>query len=255
MVAPLDKNDIALVMLSGHGQQLNDDPNRDRLSGKSQSYYCPVDAIMNRPETQFSLSHLVDEILAPNVGRKMLIVDACRDVPVDRSRGRGIEGRTVTLPEDTAIFFSCRAGQQSFEQPKLGHGLFTYCLLEGLRGEAVDEGELSWSGLVAHVNKRMSRPDLREYMPGRIKQVPIPAGALSYTVLGRVDAASTPSVRPVPPPVETEQHVFCRLAGGDGTSLTEGDASHDEPVHRHTRWNEVDRARLGGGLLRALFPP
>lgn len=187
MVADLGQNDVALVMLSGHGQQLNSDPDEVNLDN-SQSYFCPVDAVVNHAETQFSLSHLVDDILAPNVGRKLLLVDACRDIPVDRTRGRntkGIEGRIVSLPEDTAVFFSCRAGQTSFEHDELGHGLFTYCVLEGLRGEAVaPSGELAWSRLVAHVDERMQQEDIVKFMPGQQKQVPIPAGALPYTVLG-----------------------------------------------------------------------
>jgi uncharacterized caspase-like protein len=118
-----------------------------------------VDALVNRPESQVALSQLLDEILAPNVGRKLLIVDACRDVPVNRSRGRntrGVEGRVVALPEGTGVFFSCSAGQTSFERDELGHGLFTYCLLEGLRGAAASgNGDLAWSRLVAHVDERM----------------------------------------------------------------------------------------------------
>lgn len=199
MVAPLGQNDVALVMLSGHGQQLNSDPDAVDLD-KSQSYYCPVDAIVNRPETQFSLSHLVDDILAPNVGRKLLLVDACRDIPADRTRGRntkGIEGRIVSLPEDTAVFFSCRAGQTSFERDELGHGLFTYCVLEGLRGSAVSaSGDVAWSALVAHVDRRMSEPDIVKYMPERMRQVPIPSGAMPFTVLGKVAVKATPIQHP-----------------------------------------------------------
>jgi sulfatase modifying factor 1 len=210
MVAPLGERDIALVMLSGHGQQLHPDPNADPNNtdfDKFQSFYCPYDAVVNHPETQVSLSQLVDEILAPNVGRRLLIVDACRDVPTDRSRGRntkGIEGRVVTLPEDTAIFFSCRAGQVSFENDDLGHGLFTYCLLEGLRGAAVSpEGELPWSSLVAHVDRRMQQPDVVKYMRGGVRQVPIPAGALSYTVLGKLEVRSPAGQPAVPTPTPT----------------------------------------------------
>jgi tetratricopeptide (TPR) repeat protein len=209
MVEPLGQNDIALVMLSGHGQQLNPNPDPSQPNvafNTSESYYCPVDALVNRPESQFSLSLLMDEILAPNVGRKLLLVDACRDVPVDAARGarntKGIEGRIVALPEDTGVFFSCRAGQMSFEREELGHGLFTYCVLEGLREKAVVDGEIAWSSLVAYVDRRMQQPDLTRFMPASLKQVPIPAGAMPYTVLGHVTTSQaaplgTPSlVRP-----------------------------------------------------------
>ncbi|MCA9052555.1 MAG: SEL1-like repeat protein [Planctomycetaceae bacterium] len=187
MVLPLGQPDIAVVMLSGHGQTLKRQPNAQSLG---EAYYCPVDAVINRPETQFSLSHLLDNILAPNVGRKMVLVDACRDAPPDVTKGarnpKGIEGRIVSLPEDTAVFFSCRAGQLSFERHELGHGLFSYCVVEGLRGAAANRGEISWATVVAHVGQRMTDPDLTKYMPDSLPQVPIPAGAMPYTVLGRV---------------------------------------------------------------------
>jgi uncharacterized delta-60 repeat protein len=205
MVAPLTKNDVALVMLSGHGQQLLADPQELDLN-KSQSYYCPVDALVNRPETQFSLTHLTDEILAPNVGTKLLLVDACRDIPADSTRGarnsKGIEGRVVALPEDTGVFFSCRAGQMSFERHELGHGLFTYCLLDGLRGAAARDGEIAWADLVAHVNRRIVQPDLSGLMQAGVRQVPIPAGAVPHTVLGVVKA-STPTPVPAAAPKPT----------------------------------------------------
>jgi formylglycine-generating enzyme required for sulfatase activity/uncharacterized caspase-like protein len=199
MVEPLGQNDIALVMLSGHGQQLNPnpDPNQGNVDfNTSESYYCPVDALVNRPESQFSLSLLMDEILAPNVGRKLLLVDACRDVPENIARGarntKGIEGRVVALPEDTGVFFSCRAGQMSFEREELGHGLFTHCVLEGLREKAVVDGEIAWSSLVAYVDRRMQQPEITRYMPAGLKQVPIPAGAMPYTVLGKLHGSEAP---------------------------------------------------------------
>lgn len=37
---------------------------------------------------------------------------------------------------------SCDRAQQSWEFPELGHGVFTYYLMRGLRGEAADEGDL-----------------------------------------------------------------------------------------------------------------
>jgi sulfatase modifying factor 1 len=212
MVAPLGKNDIALVMLSGHGQQLLADPNDVDIT-RSQSYYCPVDARLNDPNSQVSLSHLLDDILALDVGRKILLVDACRDIPADSSRGsrnaKGIEGRRINLPEGTGVYFSCSAGQMSFEKAELGHGLFTFCVLEGLRGEAASAaGDISWSRLVAHVDDRMTQPDLVKLMPPQLRQVPIPSGALPQTVLGHVQprtvvnvATPAPRVMPTSPAV------------------------------------------------------
>jgi len=221
IVKPLGKNDIALVMLSGHGQQLLADP-RELDFSKSKSYYCPVDARFNDPDSQVSLSHLVDDILALDVGTKLLLVDACRDIAADQSRGgrnaKGIEGRRIDLPEQTGVFFSCSAGQMSFERPELEHGLFTFCLLDGLRGKAARDGEIAWADLVAHVNRRMVQDDLTKLLPESVRQVPIPAGAVPHTVLGHVSARVSPTTpTPVPPPVpsssETQARPFVNSVG------------------------------------------
>jgi hypothetical protein len=55
MVAPLGERDIALVMLSGHGQQLHPDPNADPNNtdfDKFQSFYCPSDAGVERDDRE-----------------------------------------------------------------------------------------------------------------------------------------------------------------------------------------------------------
>jgi len=226
LAAPLSKNDMMLVMLSGHGQQLvivQPDGRR-----KDEAFYCPVDAVAGDAATLFSLSHLVDDILAPKVARKMLLVDACRDSPSDPARGsRGIQGRVISLPEDTAVFFSCRSGQESFERDELKHGLFTYCILEGLRGKAAQDNEIDWSGLVSHVSRRMGQPDMRRLMPADRPQVPIPAGGIPYTVLARITTSPPePEKPPAAPdlldsPFDEKQAVAKRRAWAQYQQLDE----------------------------------
>ncbi len=47
---------------------------------------------------------------------------------------------------------SCDRGQQSWEFPQLGHGVFTYYLIQGLRGEAADsQGVIEADGLYRYV--------------------------------------------------------------------------------------------------------
>ncbi|MDA1017733.1 MAG: caspase family protein [Planctomycetota bacterium] len=185
LVRPLTKDDVALVALSGHGQQL-------QVTGadgkpKDDSFFCPLDAVKNDKDTLFSLSYLIDEVLARNVGRKLVLVDACRNVPKDPSRGaKGIQGKVYALPEDTAVLFSCRAGQESFESDELQHGVFTSCVLDGLRGAAARDRQVSWSDLVAHVNRRMASSEIKRFVPSGRRQVPIPAGGVPFTVLGEL---------------------------------------------------------------------
>lgn len=204
LVSPLNKKDMMIVMLAGHGQQFKtmvNNPNGERIE-KEDSYYCPVDAIKSNPEYLFSISHLVDAILAPNVGRKMILVDACRDAPKDA--GRGVQGRVVALPEDTAVLFSCRAGQQSSENDILQHGVFTHCVLEGLRGSATRSDELSWGDLSAYVTRRMASKEIKQYISEHRPQVPIPAGGISYTVLGKSTSGTSPAPQKVTPSISNQ---------------------------------------------------
>jgi hypothetical protein len=192
-VKPLGSKDVMLVMLSGHGQELNGD-----------AYFCPVDAVSNDAATQVSLTRLIDKTLAPNVGRKMLLVDACRDVPRDQSRRpRGIQGRVISLPEETAILYSCRSGQTSLEDDQFKHGLFTECVIEALQGAAARKGEVSWFDMVAHVTKRMEDDDMRKLI-GEAGQLPIAAGGVRHTVLARITIKPDPTPTPNRPRGESE---------------------------------------------------
>ncbi len=188
LVEPLGDDDLMLVMLSGHGQQLKFPDPADPKKEKDDGFYCPYKAVPSEPKTLFSLSHLTDDILRPNVGKKLVLVDACRDMPKDPGRGaKGIQGKTIALPENTAVLFGCRSGQQSYEDDKLGHGLFTHCLLEGLRGKAAREGRLTWSGLATYVEDRLSDDDMKALMPKSSPQEPIAAGGVGQLVLARID--------------------------------------------------------------------
>ena len=96
LVKPLGKKDVMLIMFSGHGQTLHPDSkvvpsleNLDQFTG----YFCPYDAVLNDAESQVSLNFLLDDILKENVGRKLLVLDACRDIPQDRTPGsRNVRG-------------------------------------------------------------------------------------------------------------------------------------------------------------------
>ncbi|QEG01355.1 Serine/threonine-protein kinase pkn1 [Stieleria maiorica] len=198
-VSELGADDLILVMMAGHGQQLKT-LGADGIPSED-SFFCPVDGVAGAADTLYSLSMLLDEQLIPNVGRRILIVDACRDVPDDV--GRGIQGNAmITLPEDTAIFFSCRSGQRSYEHADLKHGIFTHSLLEGLRGGAAREGKIVYSQLVSYVDWMMAKDQLRRYMPADAPQVPITAGGVPYAVLGQGQWSDEPSAPQKPQPEE-----------------------------------------------------
>lgn len=181
LTASLTRNDTVLVMLAGHGQQLR----VEKSPGEwiDEAFFCPVDGVKDQPESLCSISNMIDKHLCANAGQRMVLIDACRNKPFDG--GRGVQGQVISLPEETAVLFSCRAGQESFEREELQHGIFTYALLDALRGGAAREGKIVWSAVVSYVDWMMAGELLRGHMPVTSPQVPVSAGGVSYAVIGQ----------------------------------------------------------------------
>src|SRR5262249_10834644 len=100
-------------------------------------------------------------------GMKVLLVDACRDDP-DADRGtRGINGsQALPPPQGVAALFSCGAGQKSFENAKLQHGVFFYHVIKGLAGEAANpKKNVTFASLAGYVNEAV--PEwVQKHIPG-----------------------------------------------------------------------------------------
>ncbi|WP_406695169.1 SUMF1/EgtB/PvdO family nonheme iron enzyme [Singulisphaera sp. Ch08] len=149
------KTDIVLIMFTGHGQQLLVKGVGDAVL--EDNFFCPVNARVNQAATMVSLTKLTDETLKHGGGKNLVLIDACRDarvIDLDKGVARGVQGKVVSLPEGTAMLFSCAAGQISLEKSSLKHGVFTSAVLEALRG--VEPGrDLTWISLVGHVQDRV----------------------------------------------------------------------------------------------------
>ncbi len=135
------KDDLVLVAFSGHGVH---------IGGKS--YFCPADANLDSPETTMVPVDFIYRELADSAARqKLLLVDACRNDPrMAGSRdatahkqslsGLAKDLATKNLPKGILALSSAAAGQVSWEDKKLGHGVFMHYVLEGLSGKADEEG-------------------------------------------------------------------------------------------------------------------
>lgn len=209
LTKPLTKQDIFIVALAGHGQQLEtSDSEKRTLVG---DYFCPVGAVAGDPDTMLPLDEVLSTV-GGNVGRGLIFVDACRDEPDDpnravggrkaRIRSRGIQGRQISVPSGMAIFFSCAERQRAFEHPMERHGLFTYCLLEELRRT---QGNVVWLNLAAAVSDRMASEDVAKLLPKGRLQTPVLASNVGRVVLGsmtRRQSTAVPNVNRTPPAME-----------------------------------------------------
>ena len=100
-------------------------------------------------------------------GLKFLVVDACRNEPGDKglAKAPGFDSVTAApLASGVIAYYSCSAGERSYETEKLGHGVFFHFLLKGLRGEPGhpggppadhQDGALVWSSLVDYINREV----------------------------------------------------------------------------------------------------
>jgi uncharacterized caspase-like protein len=136
-------------VFSGHGLQ---------PSGATQPFFCRLDANpttktvyverdgkslptqqLVEPDTLVGLGDLLADLKSSGVGRKLVLVDACRDAPTTKgSKSTGVT--TVSrdlLPSSCSLLMSCTDGEQSFESEKLGtggRGVFLNAVIEGLKG-------------------------------------------------------------------------------------------------------------------------
>jgi len=151
-------DDLVVVAFSGHGVHLD-----------GASYFCPIDARLDRPSSLVSLDRLYRLLSLSPAGVKLLLVDACRNDPRPggtrelkaTAETAGFAGSLEKPPKGVLVLSSCAPGQVSVEDKDLEHGVFMNYLLEGLAGEA-DRRE-------GNRNDRVSLLELYRYSHDRTK--------------------------------------------------------------------------------------
>lgn len=120
-----------LFAFSGHGFQLKD------TAGKDRNYLVTLGVTRERLAEDALALDDVEKIMADSgARRKVVLIDACRNDPNAKSTDGPRTFTQLQESEGTAILLSTRPGGFSYEDQELGHGIFTYYLLDGLRGKA-----------------------------------------------------------------------------------------------------------------------
>jgi formylglycine-generating enzyme required for sulfatase activity len=218
--------DLILVGFSGHGAQMSlvDAQGRferdEQGNEKSEAYFCPVDAVLGRPQTMVGLTALMARLNRES-GIKLMLVDACRDDPVEAGKKglRSLTGDELVgrLAKDSVIVLACSAGQRALETDKAGngHGVFFHHVIEGLNGKAADPetGEVLWDDLVTYLRKNVNKR-AREWDPdnaarvdasprtrGRLQDPHVVSNLIATPLLARVDVVRRlPENLPMPLP-------------------------------------------------------
>ncbi|MCA9114247.1 MAG: SUMF1/EgtB/PvdO family nonheme iron enzyme, partial [Planctomycetaceae bacterium] len=148
--------DSLLIGFSGHGVQFRN---------AEESYFCPVDASLEDRSTLIGLNEIYEQLKQCPAKVKLLLCDACRNDPVaDFTRRATVDLTSVTRPQQlqppggAAAFFSCSAGEVSYEDDKLQHGVFFHTVIEALKGKADldDDQSVTLPEMEIFVKKRVS---------------------------------------------------------------------------------------------------
>ena len=192
--------DTLIISLSGHGVQFADEPLLP--TGVRETYFCPQDADLTEKSSLMKISDVVRFMNSSAASRKLLLIDSCRESVLSsegkRKSAKRIELGSVhenrrSVPGGMAVLFSCSSNQFSWEHEPLGHSVFSYYVIEYLRGQAddrfYDTGTLDLTGLVFYVSKRTN-----DYVSGKNLsadgQLPVLRGSSSNWPLGKREVAS-----------------------------------------------------------------
>jgi formylglycine-generating enzyme required for sulfatase activity len=170
LFAGLDEKSVIVIALAGHGGAFK----WKNAAGaeKTESFFCPHDACLGSPgATMVSVQGIYQRMEKSKARFKLLVTDACRDphlVPavapmasryiIDEAKAQNgfadsirSLGTPERLPKGSLAILSCSSGERSWEEPNLGHGVFTYFLLEALSGKADREYRGNSDGMVSYL--------------------------------------------------------------------------------------------------------
>lgn len=151
-----------LVFFAGHGGQ-----EADRLGRDSEARVSYLLAWDSHPEDLFSTALANDDfnklLRVIRARRTIVFLDACHSGGVARQGARDIG--VANLPsfeqlaagEGRVVVSAAKPNQRSWEDPGLGHGIFTYHLLEALRGKADlnDDGYVSINDAISYLQHQV----------------------------------------------------------------------------------------------------
>ena len=158
ITAAANPQDTILFYFSGHGILDSD---------RQQAVLCLADTWKTQlAKTGLALEELLQALGNCRAHQQIVWLDACHSGGMTLKGARGQEPvllnpnvqlaqrlrQRAAQSQGFYALLSCDQDQRSWEFPELGHGVFTYYLMRGLRGEAVDsQGFIEADGLYKYV--------------------------------------------------------------------------------------------------------
>ena len=164
IISNAQPSDMIFIAFSGHGAQEGNNV-----------YFCPPDVRTNNLKgTCVSITDAM-RILSNKCKAKFkwMVVDACRNDPAQSAKGIGSKGLQTIPPPPAgiALFQSCAAGEESWEDIASGNGYFTKNFAAALSGaaDANHDGKLtllevcSWT--TAHTKEQVKNSQNKSQRP------------------------------------------------------------------------------------------
>jgi len=146
-----DASGTILFAFSGHGGQKG-------TGVGAKQYLVTFDSTADDPEPGFAVKEVVEALSASGAARKMMFIDACRDLTSSGSKAAPALSsfRDMAESKGLKILYSTAPGERSYEDSKSQNGYFTHYLLEGLSGKAAQpDGLVTFDSLANWVTHAM----------------------------------------------------------------------------------------------------
>jgi uncharacterized caspase-like protein len=147
------QRDVVLLFIAGHGVN---DPAGSFLFLPSDAAFGPDGNI--RVSRAISNREIYSVLDVP--GQKLVFIDSCHSEGVSGRKTRAVDNNQLVrdlMDNSTVIFTSSRGSELSQESREYGHGLFTWAIMQGMKGEAdlIRDGKITMKELDTYVSERV----------------------------------------------------------------------------------------------------
>ncbi len=164
-------SDLAFIYFAGHGSAVVDREGDEADGDGVDECVLPEDAVLLNPSTYITDDELGAWIAELGSAAVSLFLDSCHSGGQSRMAGALVQvqqAETGSVARDVmtaglggqirAVLAACSSQQLAYEDPILGHGVFTSYLLEGLQDDSVagPDDVLAMSDLAAYVVRGVS---------------------------------------------------------------------------------------------------